>query len=251
MPLARDVVKDIAIEHGGCIRPVQLRRTDLTTGETEQVLVPCGHTLASVCPACAERARNLRAAQCRESWHLDREPDLEPGPATDDQQWWIEHRAEVQAQRDRAAAAGEDTEDLDQLLAELDEEINRAGMRGKVDPDRGQRRHRSTRRRQDAPPLPRRMARRSGRRCSLPSPARPTGVLPATALPLIRTAMTTPRLRGMRCTSPRCSTGSSRTCAATAAVTFSTSRRSNRNGALRRMFTWRCAAPSPAASCAR
>ena len=40
MPLARDVVKDIAISHGGCIRPVQLRRTDLTTGETEQVLVP-------------------------------------------------------------------------------------------------------------------------------------------------------------------------------------------------------------------
>jgi hypothetical protein len=40
MPLARDVVKDIAISHGGCIRPVQLRRTDLATGETEQVLVP-------------------------------------------------------------------------------------------------------------------------------------------------------------------------------------------------------------------
>jgi Replication initiator protein, pSAM2 len=58
-------------------------RTDLTTGETEQVLVPCEHTLASVCPACAERARNLRAAQCREGWHLDREPDLEPDPATD------------------------------------------------------------------------------------------------------------------------------------------------------------------------
>ena len=64
MPLARDVVKDVAIEHGGCIGPVQLRRVDLVTGETEQVLVPCGHTLASVCPACAERARNLRAAQC-------------------------------------------------------------------------------------------------------------------------------------------------------------------------------------------
>src|SRR5215471_6385791 len=65
MPLARDVVKDVAIEHGGCIRPVQLRRTDLATGETEQVLVPCGHTLASVCPSCAERAKNLRIAQCR------------------------------------------------------------------------------------------------------------------------------------------------------------------------------------------
>ena len=134
MPLARDVVKDIAINHGGCIRPVQLRRTDLATGETEQVLVPCGHTLASVCPACAERAKNLRAAQCREGWHLDHEPDLEPDPATGDQEWWIEHRAEVQARRDRAAASGEDTEDLDQLLAELDEEINRAGMRGKVSP---------------------------------------------------------------------------------------------------------------------
>ena len=49
MPLARDVVKDIAINHGGCIRPVQLRRTDLATGQTDQVLVPCGHTLASYC----------------------------------------------------------------------------------------------------------------------------------------------------------------------------------------------------------
>ena len=156
MPLARDVVKDIAIDHGGCIRPVQLRRTDLTTGETEQVLVPCGHTLASVCPACAERAKNLRAAQCREGWHLDREPDLEPGPATDDHEWWIENRADVQARRDDAVAAGQDTEDLDELLGELDEEINRAGMRGKVTPDQGKRRHRSTRRRQDAPPLPRR-----------------------------------------------------------------------------------------------
>ena len=26
MPLARDVVKDLAVEHGACIRPVQLRR---------------------------------------------------------------------------------------------------------------------------------------------------------------------------------------------------------------------------------
>jgi len=34
----------------------------------DQVLVPCGHTLASVCPACAERATTLRAAQCREGW---------------------------------------------------------------------------------------------------------------------------------------------------------------------------------------
>ena len=156
MPLARDVVKDIAINHGGCIRPIQLRRTDLATGESEQVLVPCGHTLASVCPACAERAKNLRAAQCREGWHLDRELDLEPDPATGNQEWWIENRAEAQALRDQAAAAGEDTGDLEELLAELDEEVSRAGMRGKAAAERGKRRHRSTMRRQDTPPLPRR-----------------------------------------------------------------------------------------------
>src|SRR5689334_16445551 len=54
-------------------------------------------------------------AQCREGWHLDREPDLEPDQATDDQQWWIENRAEVQARRDHAAASGEGTGDLDEI----------------------------------------------------------------------------------------------------------------------------------------
>jgi len=84
MPLARNVVKDVAAEHGACLRPVQLRRTDIDTGHVEQVLIPCGHTLASVCPPCAERARMLRAAQCREGWHLDHEPVIDPDPATED-----------------------------------------------------------------------------------------------------------------------------------------------------------------------
>ena len=78
MPLARQVVRDLAVEHGACIRPVQLRRTNLDTEQIDQVLVPCGHTLASVCPSCAERARSLRAAQCREGWHLEDEPDITP-----------------------------------------------------------------------------------------------------------------------------------------------------------------------------
>ena len=95
MPLAREVVRDLAVEHGACIRPVQLRRTDLGTGAVEQILVPCGHTLAAVCPACAERARALRAAQCREGWHLDDEPVIDPDEATDDQRWWIKKRAEA------------------------------------------------------------------------------------------------------------------------------------------------------------
>ena len=32
MPLASQVVKDLAVEHGACIRPIQLRRTNLDTG---------------------------------------------------------------------------------------------------------------------------------------------------------------------------------------------------------------------------
>jgi hypothetical protein len=156
MPLARDVVKDLAVEHGACIRPIQLRRTDLTTGATEPVLVPCGHTLASVCPSCAERAKNLRAAQCREGWHLDQEPVIEPDNPTDEQSWLIQTRADAQAARDADEAHGEDTTGWDDELADLDEQINEAGMRGNVLPKRPERRHRSTRRRQDAPPLPKR-----------------------------------------------------------------------------------------------
>jgi hypothetical protein len=156
MPLARDVVRELAVTNGGCVRPVQLRRTDIHTGQVDQVLVPCGHTLATVCPACAERAKTLRAAQCREGWHLDHEPVTEPDAPDDEQRMWVEMRAEAQADRDQAQAAGEDTGELDAVNTELDEEITRSGVRGKVMPATTARRHRSTRRRQDAPDLPRR-----------------------------------------------------------------------------------------------
>ena len=155
MPLARQVVKDLAAEHGACLRPVQLRRTEIDTGHVEQVLIPCGHTLASVCPSCAERARILRAAQCREGWHLDHEPVIDPDPATEDQRD-TDHRPGRGARRpgpagQRRPRYGE----LDERIGELDEQITDAGLRGKVLPARP-RRHRSTRRRQDAAPLPRR-----------------------------------------------------------------------------------------------
>jgi hypothetical protein len=156
MPLARDVVRDLAVTHGGCIRPVQLRRTDLDTGHIEQVLVPCGHTLATVCPSCAERAKTLRAAQCREGWHLDTEPVITPDDADEVQRMWVGERAKTQRHRDQADAAGHDTGELDELAADLDEEITRSGVRGNVLPARPARRHRSTRRRQDTPDLPRR-----------------------------------------------------------------------------------------------
>jgi hypothetical protein len=157
MPLARDVVRELAVEYGGCLRPVQLRRIDLETGHAEQVLVPCGNTLAAaVCPSCAERKRTLRAAQCREGWHLDHEPGIEPDPPDDEQLMWVEKRAEAQQWRDHDQAAGQDTAEDDALVSDLDEQITRSGMRGKVLAAQPSRRHRSTRRRQDTPDLPRR-----------------------------------------------------------------------------------------------
>jgi hypothetical protein len=106
MPLAREVVRDLAAEHGVCIRPIQLRRRNLDSGEVDTVLVPCGNMLASVCPACAERAKTLRAAQCREGWHLEDEPGITPDPASEDQKWWLTLRAEAQQHRDQAEQAG-------------------------------------------------------------------------------------------------------------------------------------------------
>ena len=55
----------------------------------------------------------------------------------------------------RSPTKASDTAELDERIGELDEQITDAGMRGNVLPNRP-RRHRSTRRRQDAAPLPRR-----------------------------------------------------------------------------------------------
>jgi Replication initiator protein, pSAM2 len=158
-PLARDVVKAVAEAHGACIRPVQLRKTNLDTGETEQVLVPCGATLASVCPPCAERNKALRAAQCREGWHLDTEPIPAPAPPDDYQQWLAATCADLQASRNVAAEHGEDTAELDELIGAVDDELRHTGIRGTLGSGGGTaktRRRRSTRRRQDTPDLPHR-----------------------------------------------------------------------------------------------
>jgi hypothetical protein len=111
--------------------------------------------VVAVCPSCAERARILRAAQCREGWHLDREPVIDPDPVTEEQRTLVTDRAEAQEGRDLLASAGVDTGELDEQIEQLDEEITDSGLRGTVMPARP-RRHRSTRRRQDAAPLPRR-----------------------------------------------------------------------------------------------
>jgi hypothetical protein len=72
------------------------------------------------------------AAQCREGWHLETEPAITPDDPDDVQLTWITHRAETQHKRDHAEEAGQDTAELDELNAELDEEITRSGLRGNV-----------------------------------------------------------------------------------------------------------------------
>ena len=153
------------------IRPVQLRRTNLDTGQVDQQIIPCGSTLEATCPACAKRARNLRAEQCGDGWHLEDEPDPQQAETDEPQEYWLTLRAEAQVRRDQAEARGDDTTDLDELIGEVDDELARAGIRGTITRNTGSgassgtRRSRSTRRRQDAPKLPKRpvTARTTGR----------------------------------------------------------------------------------------
>jgi hypothetical protein len=160
-PLAREVVRNVAIEHGVCVRPVPMRRVDLATGDTEMVYVPCGHTLASVCPPCAERKRKLRATQCREGWHLDQEPIIERADPDEQQAFLVELRAEAQAKRDQAEATGslgaQELAEWDRVLADLDHEISKSGVKGSLKTgEQMTRRTRSTKRRHDVADLPRR-----------------------------------------------------------------------------------------------
>src|SRR5690606_15675037 len=128
--------------------PIAVRRMDLVTGTSEIIDLPCGATLDAKCPPCAMRNRQLRMAQCREGWHLEEEPAVTPDEPNEEQRWLVEFRADIQAQRDQAAAAGEDTTDLDAVIIGLDQEIKAAGMRGNVLGRTTTKRVRSTRRRQ-------------------------------------------------------------------------------------------------------
>lgn len=113
-----DLLRDLAVGEGVCVRPLLHKVTDTLTGRTVVVPIRCGSTREVVCPSCAQRARRLRMAQCREGWHLEDEPDDdETAPDHDGQ--------------DPDAPDGQDAE------------------------EDGGRRVRSTRRRQDVPDLPR------------------------------------------------------------------------------------------------
>jgi hypothetical protein len=109
------VMREAALLAGVCAHPVIARVTDTECDDARVVLLACGSTREDKCPPCADRAKRLRIQQCREGWHLDTEPEHHQ-PDPDD-----------------------DPDDGDQ---------------GDDEDSGGERRVRSTRRRQDAPDLP-------------------------------------------------------------------------------------------------
>lgn len=69
------MAREVALAHGVCSRPVIRRVLDRDTGGDTQVAIPCGSTRERSCPACAAKARRLRIQQCAEGWHRDTEPE--------------------------------------------------------------------------------------------------------------------------------------------------------------------------------
>jgi hypothetical protein len=160
LPLSTDVAQALAEQHGVCIRPLAMRRIDTTTGRVEVVPVPCGSTREDQCRPCSEKAHKLRMVQCRQGWHLEAEPVTERATPTEDQKTLMATRADLATAYTQCRATGDEDscEQIAESVAELDTELRALGVRGRLtplDPPPKQAR-RSTRRRQDAPDLPRR-----------------------------------------------------------------------------------------------
>jgi Replication initiator protein, pSAM2 len=110
-------VRNAALDAGVCVRPVMTKVIDTSSGATQLVPIRCNSTREAQCPPCAERNRKLRMHQCREGWHLTEEPQR------------------------HTAGSGNDEDQPDDNAVPDDEDTER--------------RVRSTRRREDAPDLPR------------------------------------------------------------------------------------------------
>ncbi|WP_219416857.1 helitron helicase-like domain-containing protein [Pseudonocardia nigra] len=161
LALTGDVARQLAEDHGVCVRPLAMRRIDLTTGRVDVVPVPCGSTREDVCRPCSDKARRLRMAQCREGWHLEEEPIPAPAAPTDEQKQLMATRADLHAAYTRAREDGDEQtcEEIREAVDELDADLRALGVRGRLvplDPPDRPAVKRSTRRRQDAPNLPRR-----------------------------------------------------------------------------------------------
>src|SRR5947209_1867721 len=95
LPISADVARALAEQHGVCIRPLAMRRIDTSTGRVEVVPVACGSTREDQCRPCADKARRLRMAQCRQGWHLADEPVTERTTPSDDHKELLAARADV------------------------------------------------------------------------------------------------------------------------------------------------------------
>jgi hypothetical protein len=162
-PLARQLAEETAENVGACVRPMAVRRIEESTGDKLVVPIPCGSTRAGVCPSCAEKARRLRMHQAREGWHLEEEPRIDTEEPTVHQRAMLGQIADLTEARAHAESSG-DTRKVAALTAELhqaEELLRKTGLRGSMPHEKEDetgdkpKRARSTRRRQDAPNLPR------------------------------------------------------------------------------------------------
>ena len=161
LPLSLDVVKAAAEAHGVCTRPVMREVVDLDTYAVRIVAVRCNSTQATKCPACADRNRKSRMAQCREGWHLDAEPVAERETPNDAQIAVATVRADLTTEYRQAQAGGDPVllEDLRDGIRDADADLRTEGVRGNlpaVERPAKSTANRSTKRRQDSPNLPRR-----------------------------------------------------------------------------------------------
>ena len=160
LPLTTEVAQHLAEQHGVCVRPLAMRRIDTTTGRVDVVPVPCGSTREDQCRPCADKARRLRMVQCREGWHLEEEPTVTHAKPTEEHKALLAARADLFSAYAQCRQAGDmlACEQIAESVAELDSALRAAGVRGRLSPLNSPPKpvHRSTRRRQDAPNLPRR-----------------------------------------------------------------------------------------------
>jgi hypothetical protein len=164
LPLSTDVAQALAEQHGVCVRPLAMRRIDTSTGRVDVVPVACGSTREDQCRPCADKARRLRMAQCREGWHLEDEPVSERTTPSDAHKELLAARADLFGAYAQCRAAGDEIscEQIAESVAELNAELRAAGVRGRLTPldPPAKPVKRSTRRRQDSPDLPRRPVQR-------------------------------------------------------------------------------------------
>ncbi|MFI1240007.1 replication initiator [Nocardia salmonicida] len=159
MPDLKDIAASAADKEDICTRLVPMRAVDSATGTVTYLGAPCKATDANKCPACAKAARSLRMTQLREGWTLDAEPIPETTEPTDEQRTLLADRARYFNDYHAARDDGDDelAEAIRDLVAELDADLRELGVRGRFPTldEKPRRKAKSTRRRQDAPDLPR------------------------------------------------------------------------------------------------